>query len=277
MLTAEVGVLKLRSPYVGAVFSRSSPALVLLAAVAVATGLAVGACGSEGPAHARAPAALTVTIAVSAPRGTTIFRVGAVQHGHALATGFIGLSIEFSALLAYAGRDPNAVDPVFEQLVRNLAPDQRPVLRIGGDSTDHTWVAVPGLRRPPGVTYTVRRRWLQMAGALARGLHARLIVGINLEANRPRLAGAEARAMVTAIGRASLQGVELGNEPELYGSFPWYQAHGHAVTGRPPDWNVARYLRDVARIVRALPARSARCARDHGYKLDATARTDRNR
>ncbi len=61
----------------------------------------------------------------------------------AIPAGFLGLSLEYSAVSAYAGRDPSAVDPVFEQLIRNLTPGQRPVLRIGGDTTDWSWYPVP--------------------------------------------------------------------------------------------------------------------------------------
>ena len=192
-------------------------------------------------------------VASPAPRGTPVLRVGGVQPARAIAPGFVGLSMEFSALPAYAGTDPSAIDPVFEQLIRNLAPDQRPQLRIGGDSTDRTWVAVPGMPRPAGVTYTVGSRWLGVVGALAHALRARVIVGINLEADRPRLAGVEARAMLAAIGRPSLEALELGNEPELYSTFPWYQVDGHGVPGRPPGWDIASYLQDFSQIARSLP------------------------
>ncbi len=161
--------------------------------------------------------------------------------------------MEFSALPAYAGDDPEALDPVFERLVRNLAPGQRPVLRIGGDSTDRTWVPVPGMTTPAGIGYTLTPDWLQVAGVLARALNARMTVGINLEANSPELAGVEAESILGAIGRRWLQRFELGNEPELYGSFPWYRLDGHGVTGRPASWNVAGYIRDVSQIAPALP------------------------
>jgi hypothetical protein len=227
---------------------------VAAAAAIVAGGLVFRAFGTADPAHRRDPRPpKTVIGSLRAPPGTPVLRVGGLQPARPIAPGFVGLSIEFPALLAYAGNDPRAIDPVFEQLVRNLAPGQRPVLRIGGDSTDHSWVAVPGLLRPPGVTYTIGTRWLQTAGALARALNARLIVGINLEADDPTLAGAEGRAMLAAIGRPSLEALELGNEPELYGTFSWYQSLGHGVPGRPPSWDVPRYIQDFSRIAAALP------------------------
>ena len=187
------------------------------------------------------------------PPGTPVLQVGAEQRARPIPTGFIGLSIEFGALPAYAGHDPSAVDPVFEQLIRNLAPGQRPVLRIGGDSTDHTWVPVSGMSRPRGVQYSVGASWLQTAGALARALRARVIAGINLEADSARLAGAEGRAMLAAIGPSSLEAFELGNEPELYGTFPWYRVDGRGVTGRPASWGIPSYIRDVSRIAHSLP------------------------
>ena len=52
-----------------------------------------------------------------------------------LPPGFIGLSSS-TTRCPRTRDDPAAVDPVFEQLVRNLSPGQAPVLRIGGDSTD---------------------------------------------------------------------------------------------------------------------------------------------
>jgi hypothetical protein len=161
--------------------------------------------------------------------------------------------MEFSALPAYAGDDPEALDPVFEQLIRNLAPGQRPVLRIGGDSTDRTWVPVPGMAKPAGIRYTVTPDWLEVAGALAHALDAQMIVGINLEVDSPQVAGAEGQAMLAAIGQPWLQALEIGNEPEIYGTFPWYRRNGHGVTGRPKAWNVASYLRDISKITRALP------------------------
>lgn len=63
-----------------------------------------------------------------------------------MAQGFIGLSIEYYAVEHYAGKDPAALNPVFPQVIRNLAPGQSPVLRIGGDSADRAWVRSPRWR-----------------------------------------------------------------------------------------------------------------------------------
>jgi len=174
--------------------------------------------------------------------------------GRPIPAGFTGLSLEFSAVPAYAGTNPEAVNPVLEQLIRNLDPGQSPVLRIGGDSTDRTWWPVAGLARPGGVRYTLTPNWMSITRSLAQALHARLIVGVNMEANNRRLAAAEAGAFLAGIGRASIRALELGNEPELYGSFPWYQASpGHGVRGRKPGYGPADYTREVTRLAPSLP------------------------
>jgi hypothetical protein len=175
--------------------------------------------------------------------------------GRPIPAGFLGLSTEYRGVEWYAGTEPDALDPVFLQLVRNLAPAQRPVLRIGGDSTDWTWWPVRDMRRPPGATYALTARWLAVTRAVARALDARLILGINLAADSRKVAGIEARVLIRGIGRQSLEALELGNEPELYGSFSWYQTPaGRNVPARPArNWTFSSYLHDFSRIARALP------------------------
>ena len=167
--------------------------------------------------------------------------------------GFLGLSIEYPALEAYAGSDPSSLDPVFEQLVRNLAPGQAPVLRIGGNSADRTWWPVAGVSRPPGVTFDLSRQWLEVTRALAQTLGAHLILGVNLEQDSPQLAAAEARALINGVGPQAVRALELGNEPDLYPKFPWYSSGGHAVFGRPRSYDEAAFTRDFAGFTGALP------------------------
>jgi len=175
--------------------------------------------------------------------------------GRAIPPGFLGLSLEYPAVEAYAGADPKAINPVFEQLVRNLTPGQAPNLRIGGDTTDWTWWPVPGVAKPPGVRYSIGGNWAAVTSALAHGLGARLILGINLELDSKTEAATESRALLAAIGPGSIQAFELGNEPELYGSFSFYKnAAGRHINGRPSGYDFSKYLPDFARIARSLPA-----------------------
>ena len=181
--------------------------------------------------------------------------VGRAGVGRPIPAGFLGLSTEFRGIVAYAGSNSGPIDPVFLRLVRNLAPGQQPVLRIGGDSTDWSWWPVGGVRRPAGVRYAVTGGWLRRVREVASALDARLILGLNLAADNRRVAAAEARAFLDGVGAQYISALELGNEPELYASFPWEVGRtGHRRPARGPGWSFDRYLGDWSRIGRALPS-----------------------
>ena len=180
--------------------------------------------------------------------------IGGPQAVHQIRPGFLGLSLEFPTVEAYAGIDPAALNPVFLHLVRNISPGQQPSIRIGGDSTDWAWWPITSVHRPRGIRISLSPLWLQVTHALAADLNAKLILGINLEADNAKLAGAQARAFESGIGPSRVQALELGNEPELYHGYGWYKnAKGDEVPGRPANWSFDRYLADYAKIERSLP------------------------
>jgi hypothetical protein len=182
--------------------------------------------------------------------------VSSATMGKSIPAGFVGLSIEMKALEQYAGSDPGAIDPVLVHLLQDIAPNQSSVLRIGGDSTDWSWWPVPHMAQPPGVKFTLTPTWMSVARAVATDVHARLILGIDLEANSRALASAEAQAMVQRIGRNDIEALELGNEPELYGSFGWYRSKvTHLlVPGRPRGYDVSDFTSDWTSLAPALPS-----------------------
>jgi hypothetical protein len=205
-------------------------------AIVAALGLAL-----SGPAVARADV-LSASVA-----GTPA--------GQAMAPGFVGASFEFRALHQYTGRDPRAVDPVLVALLKGLAPGQPPVVRIGGDSTDGTWWPIRGMIAPGGIYYRLTKGWMRTTNALAADLGAKLILGINLAAGRPAIAAAEGRALLAGVGRKFIQAFEIGNEPDLYGAFPWYRdGRGHLYRSRGRKYNLAAYTREFTQWSRALPA-----------------------
>jgi len=200
--------------------------------------LAVEAPGGLGATrtHARAHASASLVAPV----------VGSAPTSGPLAPGFVGLSMEFYAVHEYTGSDPNAINPVLVQLIRNLAPGQAPVLRIGGDSTDQTWWPVSGVLPPRGVDYTLTQGWIRTTAALAKTLGAKLIVGINLMLNQPALAGVEARALLSGLG-SSLEAFEIGNEGDLYAALPWYHtSNNKAIYARPPSYDIADFIQDFS-------------------------------
>jgi hypothetical protein len=195
-----------------------------------------------------------VTSARASPQDLGVVTVSPGTGGATIQPGFLGLSLENTAILPYAGSDPKRPDPVFLQLVRNLTPDQSPVLRIGGDSTDWAWYPVPGLSKPNGVRVTLTRRWLAVMHAVASDLNARLIMGIDLEADSRAAADGEASAFERYIGKKWIEALELGNEPNLYGTFTWYVLpDGVHVMGRPPGYDFQSYLDDFSSFANGLP------------------------
>ena len=176
--------------------------------------------------------------------------VGGPATNRAIPAGFLGLSLEYFAIPAYAGTDPSAINPVFVQLIRNLSPGQAPELRIGGDTTDRTWWPIRGTPTPAGVTASLTPGWIATAKALATATGARLTLGINLEADSATVAGTEADQLVAGIGPGRIEALELGNEPELYGTFTWGLS---GKPGRPRDYDFTAFSRDFTRIAGALP------------------------
>ncbi|HUA70632.1 MAG TPA: glycosyl hydrolase family 79 C-terminal domain-containing protein [Solirubrobacteraceae bacterium] len=223
--------------------SRTARRVLLAAAVALVGAAVVVALVSGG---GRAKHHKRATVARASPP----VMVDPGTQGATIEPGFLGLSIEYWAVEAYAGKNPAAVNPVLTQLIRNLTPGQTEVLRIGGVSTDQTWWAAAGVKRPPGVFYKLNEQRLKVMQQLAAQTGARLILGITFEADSPVLAGAEARAMVAAIGSSRIDAFELGNEPELYGNpaFAWYRQDGHNVMGRPDGYDAAQFAQDFATV-----------------------------
>jgi hypothetical protein len=168
--------------------------------------------------------------------------------------GYVGASLEYSALHVYTGRDPNAINPVLVELLRNLAPGQNPVLRIGGNSADQTWWPISGVIPPPGIRYTLTPGWLRTTGALAQILDARLIIGVNLAGDRPDLAAAEAQALLSGIGSPYIAAFEIGNEPDVYNLFPWYRSQrGRVFFARSSSWSIDRFIHQFSLWRSALP------------------------
>jgi hypothetical protein len=180
--------------------------------------------------------------------------VSATPTGQAMPAGFVGVSFEYRGLHDYTGRDPLAIDPVLVSMLRGLAPGQSPVVRIGGDSTDGTWWPIRGMIPPGGIYYRLTDGWMRTTQALAADLNAKLILGINLAAGRPAIAAAEGRAFVQDIGRRYIQALEIGNEPDLYGAFPWYRdrrGHNHWARGR--HYGISQYEQEFARWGKVVP------------------------
>jgi hypothetical protein len=188
------------------------------------------------------------------PTRLDLVTVSSTPLSRRIPAGYLGLSLEYNTVTAYEGTDRDQANPVLAQLIRNLAPGQRPILRIGGDSTDWTWWPIKGVHRPPGATNSLQPSWLLRARMLTQTTGARLILGINLEANSPTIASVEANQLANGIGRGSVDALEVGNEPQLYPILPWYKsASGAWRFGRAASYSLANYGSEFARFAPVLP------------------------
>ena len=197
--------------------------------------------------------AVSLAFASANPR-TVVVSVGKRIRGvPEIHSGFVGTSMEYTSVAQVAGpaADP---DGVVAQLIAQLAPGQTPILRIGGDSTDHAYWPASGVHDPDRYRFRITSAWLNSVRTLATSIHARLILGINLEADSRRLAATEAQALLSGLGSGSVQALELGNEPNLYSALYWYKtASGQKVYGRPPSYSTSQYLSQFSRVAKALP------------------------
>ena len=218
----------------------------VLVVVAVLAG--TGSAGAPSPSDGIPPSADV------SPRDAIPVRVSDSGPARHIPAGYLGLSIEFPALRDYTGSNPRRVNPVLLQLIRNLSPGQAPVLRIGGDSTDLSWVAAPGVKAPRYRTYRLTPGWLSTTAALARDLGAHMTLGVNLAANQPALARAEAQAYLRTIGRARISALEIGNEPNVYGKIAGLKIGPDRFRrARPRSYGYARFSREFAAVAAALP------------------------
>jgi hypothetical protein len=203
---------------------------------------------------------------VSARAQAYAFRVsvGSATTGRPMAPNFLGLALEYNTIPQLALAMPASVDPVFAQLLRNLDPTGRPIIRVGGQSTDRTWWPVPGMKRPYGVTYDLWPGWTAAARSLIAATNAKLILGINLEANRTRISQVEGSQLLAGVGPTNIDALEIGNEPDLYPIMPWYRTlngkpiawyskSGTPVYSRRPAYGPQNYAQEFSRTLKVLP------------------------
>ncbi len=240
-------------------------ALVLVCAAVTAVVLLGSSTSSEparDPGPAREASAVAPTIPGDPPHPgdpKVTVSVSGRAVGAPLASGYLGFSFEFQGVRAYTGSHPANVNPVLVQLIRNLTPGQAPVLRIGGNSTDLSYVSGPGVKPLRYQGYELTPSWMATTGALAKALGSRMIMGLNLAANDPALDEAELRDYVAAFPQNSIESVEIGNEPNLYSRVTVYHtASGAPVHARPRSFGYAAFRRQFDAIAnQTLPLKLA--------------------
>jgi hypothetical protein len=130
---------------------------------------------------------------------------------------FLGLSTEYWALLPFERRMS-----LFERVLSllHVQGDGPLILRVGGDSADHTFWD-PSARRTPAWVFGLTPAWLRQTSILVDRARLRLILDLNLVTASPSSAAQWAHAAQTRLPHASIAGFEIGNEPDIYSRSYW--------------------------------------------------------
>ncbi|MGA2926234.1 MAG: glycosyl hydrolase family 79 C-terminal domain-containing protein [Solirubrobacteraceae bacterium] len=130
---------------------------------------------------------------------------------------FLGLSTEYWALPIFRRHVP-----VLERVLTLLhVPGNGPLLlRVGGDSADHTFWE-PTAHDPPRWVFRLTPAWLRETSALVQRSGVRLILDLNLVTDSPSQAALWAQAAERELPAGSIVGFEIGNEPDLYVRKDW--------------------------------------------------------
>ncbi len=132
--------------------------------------------------------------------------------GVAVPRSFLGISMEYQGL-SLAERQPGPFERVLGLL--RVAGGGPVIMRVGGDSADHTFLDATG-GSEPGWAVGLSPGWFARTGDVVRRSGLRVIVDLNLAtASSDELVELAAEAART-LPRGSLAGFELGNEPDLY-------------------------------------------------------------
>ena len=201
-------------------------AALLVCGIAVALPDNDGGTGaSSGPQHPAEFASAEVTTparrraAHPAPVTQAVLTIGPNASTTPVPASYFGLSTEYWALPLF---ERNMA--VFERVISLLhVPGNGPlVLRIGGDSADHSfWMPKKTSRRMPAWAFAVTPTFLSQLRTLVKKDPVKLIVDLNLITDTPLTAATWARAAETSLPRGSIIGFEVGNEPDLYTHSYW--------------------------------------------------------
>jgi hypothetical protein len=130
---------------------------------------------------------------------------------------YLGLSTEYWALPQWS---PSM--PLLERVLSlvHVGGGGPLILRVGGDSADHSFWDPDAAPMPPWA-FTLAPRWLDQARQLVRRLGIKLILDLNLITDSPTTAAQWARAAETSLPRSSIIAFEVGNEPDIYSRAEW--------------------------------------------------------
>lgn len=184
------------------------------------------------------PAEATLTIEPNA-------QAAAVPHS------YLGISTEYWTLPLFE-RDMPALERVISLL--HVRGDGPLVLRVGGDSADHSFWD-PRTKHMPSWAFQLTPTWLARLRSLVRQDRLRLIVDLNLVTDTPLTAVAFARAAEAELPHGSIVAFEIGNEPDLYSRRYWVRTLARSplqIDTLPFELTPSMYVQDFAAYARVL-------------------------
>jgi Glycosyl hydrolase family 79 C-terminal beta domain len=169
---------------------------------------------------------------------------------------FSGFSFEYGDLKNFTGQQVTGLNPIFTQLLKNVGAYKNgwPIVRLGGHSTDGAWWN-PTLRsRPLGVKIDITNDTLDSLAGSTATIGSRFILGLNMGQNNPALAKEFAQAALAGLPSGKVDLFEVGNEPDIFASQPYYSnlATGQTVFIRPAGYSFAKYLGEFDTFATAL-------------------------
>lgn len=220
--------------------------VVTVAAMLVSFLLAFAAAG-HGPLPAAAARTSSPPAMLPQARVTITARAGMMS----VPRSYLGLSTEYWDLPRFERRVA-----VLERVLSLLHPrGEGPlILRIGGDSADHTFWS-PGAGKMPRWAFRVTPAWLRRTSSLVRRARLRLIVDLNLVTGSASTAALWARAAQKDLPPRSIVGFEIGNESDIYSRSYWRAAisrTGRASALLPNELSASSYTQDFQSYARAI-------------------------
>ena len=114
---------------------------------------------------------------------------------------------------------------IYRRLISLLhVPGDGPfILRVGGDSSDHTFWD-PTILKLPRWVFGLTPEFVARTARVVREMRLHVIFDLNLITATPALAAAWAQEAEAAMPKGSIIGFEVGNEPDLYNHSFWLLA-----------------------------------------------------
>jgi hypothetical protein len=187
-----------------------------VAAVVAVALLAADRAGTHGPLRTSA-----------ADAAHALVRIDAARPGRTVPHAFLGLSTEWDSVAPYAGpaaRRRGALRALLAPLVRETGGL---ALRVGGDTADQAWWNPRARPRPPRLLQDITPATLDAVAWLARSTRGPVTLDVNLALRDAHNALALARAAKRRLPPASLDTIEIGNEPDLYTRARVFHVPGH--------------------------------------------------